>query len=265
MPERFSDEQLGAALEASATPAASGRSSAAWPPPRLSSSRSWRARWPRAAGSTPRTSSGSPDVAALEDPEERLTHFRTLLAEEARMGMLVGVAVGWELARELPPSGTTTRLLASAPDSQRFPNGHPLSRPLHLRALRRHARVLVDPFLAPNNPKAPVSADDVDPTHILLTHAHVDHIADAAAVAKRTGRSDRRAGRDRRLARLQGSRERLRPEPRRHGHLRLGLGEAGAGPPQLDDARRHRHLRERPGDQHRRHHRVPPRRHVPVR
>jgi len=48
-------------------------------------------------------------------------------------------------------------------------------------------RVLVDPFLAPNNPKAPVTADEVDPTHILVTHAHVDHLADAAAVAKRTG------------------------------------------------------------------------------
>ena len=47
--------------------------------------------------------------------------------------------------------------------------------------------MLVDPFLAPNNPKAPVSADEVDPTHILLTHAHVDHLADAVAVAKRTG------------------------------------------------------------------------------
>jgi L-ascorbate metabolism protein UlaG (beta-lactamase superfamily) len=49
------------------------------------------------------------------------------------------------------------------------------------------ARVLVDPFLAPNNPKATVTADDVDPTHILLTHGHVDHIADAVTVAKRTG------------------------------------------------------------------------------
>jgi L-ascorbate metabolism protein UlaG (beta-lactamase superfamily) len=49
------------------------------------------------------------------------------------------------------------------------------------------ARVLVDPFLAPNNPKATVSADDVDPTHVLLTHGHVDHVADAVAVAKRTG------------------------------------------------------------------------------
>ena len=33
--------------------------------------------------------------------EERLTAVRTLLAEEARMGMMVGVAVGWALAGEL--------------------------------------------------------------------------------------------------------------------------------------------------------------------
>ena len=36
-----------------------------------------------------------------EDAEARLAAIRTLLAEETRMGMLVGVAVGWELAREL--------------------------------------------------------------------------------------------------------------------------------------------------------------------
>ena len=48
-------------------------------------------------------------------------------------------------------------------------------------------RILVDPFLSPNNPSAPVGADEVDPTHVLLTHAHVDHLADAVAVAKRTG------------------------------------------------------------------------------
>jgi L-ascorbate metabolism protein UlaG (beta-lactamase superfamily) len=48
------------------------------------------------------------------------------------------------------------------------------------------ARILIDPFLAPNNPKASVTADDLDTTHILLTHGHVDHIADAVAVAKRT-------------------------------------------------------------------------------
>ena len=40
---------------------------------------------------------------ALADPDEasRAEKVETLLAEETRMGMLVGVAVGWELAREL--------------------------------------------------------------------------------------------------------------------------------------------------------------------
>ena len=47
--------------------------------------------------------------------------------------------------------------------------------------------VLLDPFLAPNNPKAVASADDVNPTHIAITHGHVDHMADAVAVATRTG------------------------------------------------------------------------------
>jgi hypothetical protein len=36
-----------------------------------------------------------------EDPDERTRAVRTLLAEETRLGMLIGVAVGWELAREL--------------------------------------------------------------------------------------------------------------------------------------------------------------------
>jgi hypothetical protein len=35
------------------------------------------------------------------DPETRLRAVRTLLAEETRLGMLVGVAVGFELARTL--------------------------------------------------------------------------------------------------------------------------------------------------------------------
>ena len=40
-------------------------------------------------------------AATVPDQEERLTAVRTLLAEEARMGMMVGVAVGWALAQEL--------------------------------------------------------------------------------------------------------------------------------------------------------------------
>jgi len=38
---------------------------------------------------------------ALTDDAERDAAVRTLLAEETRMGMLVGVAVGWALATEL--------------------------------------------------------------------------------------------------------------------------------------------------------------------
>lgn len=40
-------------------------------------------------------------VAGLADESERLTAVRTLLTEETRLGMLIGVAVGWELHREL--------------------------------------------------------------------------------------------------------------------------------------------------------------------
>src|ERR687897_1091974 len=48
------------------------------------------------------------------------------------------------------------------------------------------ARVLVDPFLT-GNPKAAASADEVSPTHILLTHGHGDHFGDTVDIAKRTG------------------------------------------------------------------------------
>jgi hypothetical protein len=40
-------------------------------------------------------------IASIESEEERLVALHTLLAEETRIGMMVGVAVGWELAREL--------------------------------------------------------------------------------------------------------------------------------------------------------------------
>jgi L-ascorbate metabolism protein UlaG (beta-lactamase superfamily) len=48
-------------------------------------------------------------------------------------------------------------------------------------------RVLIDPFLAPNNPVATASAGDVDPTHVLISHGHADHMADAVGVAKASG------------------------------------------------------------------------------
>jgi hypothetical protein len=40
-------------------------------------------------------------VAGLPDEAQRLTELRMLVAEETQLGMLVGVAVGIELAREL--------------------------------------------------------------------------------------------------------------------------------------------------------------------
>ena len=45
-------------------------------------------------------------AAALEGEAERLAAVRTLLAEETRMGMLIGVAVGWALANELTTKET---------------------------------------------------------------------------------------------------------------------------------------------------------------
>ena len=40
-------------------------------------------------------------AATVPDPEERIVAVRALLAEEARMGMMVGVAVGWALKEEM--------------------------------------------------------------------------------------------------------------------------------------------------------------------
>jgi hypothetical protein len=51
-------------------------------------------------------------AATLPDPDERIAAVRGLPAEEARMGMMVGVAVGWALKEEL---ATTDRTEPSAP------------------------------------------------------------------------------------------------------------------------------------------------------
>ena len=47
------------------------------------------------------------------------------------------------------------------------------------------ARIQLDPFYT-GNPLADVPAAGVNPTHILLSHAHGDHVGDAVALAKRT-------------------------------------------------------------------------------
>jgi len=48
-------------------------------------------------------------------------------------------------------------------------------------------KLVIDPFLAPNNPLAPVGPDALEADFILITHGHGDHMADAVSLAKRTG------------------------------------------------------------------------------
>jgi len=47
-------------------------------------------------------------------------------------------------------------------------------------------RILLDPFLD-DQPTSPVQAADVNADFILISHGHFDHVADAAAIAKRCG------------------------------------------------------------------------------
>lgn len=50
------------------------------------------------------------EAASKPDGEERLAAMKTLLAEEGRITMMIGVAVGWALADELGKSETTKEL-----------------------------------------------------------------------------------------------------------------------------------------------------------
>ncbi|HTT28070.1 MAG TPA: hypothetical protein VMG37_06650 [Solirubrobacteraceae bacterium] len=47
------------------------------------------------------------EAIGYDDVSERVRAVQMMLAEETRLGMLVGVAVGFELARELAGSQTT--------------------------------------------------------------------------------------------------------------------------------------------------------------
>ena len=48
-------------------------------------------------------------------------------------------------------------------------------------------RLLFDPFISPNPKAAHINVDAIEADYILISHGHMDHVADAAAIAKRTG------------------------------------------------------------------------------
>lgn len=47
------------------------------------------------------------------------------------------------------------------------------------------AKILLDPFIG-DNPAAKVSSTSLNPTHILISHGHFDHISDAVEIARRS-------------------------------------------------------------------------------
>jgi hypothetical protein len=104
----YSDEQIDAAVEALSDPEAfrEAESQVARVAPRLQVILADAL----SAGGWLGESHDSEVLKAATTPEEeaRITAVRTLLAEETRMGMMVGVAVGWALAERLAEQETET-------------------------------------------------------------------------------------------------------------------------------------------------------------
>jgi hypothetical protein len=104
MPASYSDDELDAAIEALADPRRfrAAESAVSAVAPKL---QRVLAEALEAGGWFGEAHEAEARKAALVPAdEERITAVRTLLAEEARMGMMVGVAVGWALAEELSKS-----------------------------------------------------------------------------------------------------------------------------------------------------------------
>jgi hypothetical protein len=99
--ERYSDEQIDAAIEAISDPEVFRETErqVARAAPRLQRILAEAL----GAGGWFGESHEAEVLKAATDPDDeaRLTAIRTLLAEETRMGMIVGVAVGWALAERL--------------------------------------------------------------------------------------------------------------------------------------------------------------------
>lgn len=54
------------------------------------------------------------------------------------------------------------------------------------RIQHRDVDILIDPFIT-GNPAATIKASELSPTHIILSHAHGDHLGDTVEIAKRSG------------------------------------------------------------------------------
>lgn len=48
-------------------------------------------------------------------------------------------------------------------------------------------KIIIDPYLKPNNPVALTTAEEIECDYILVTHGHRDHLGDAIKISKRTG------------------------------------------------------------------------------
>jgi L-ascorbate metabolism protein UlaG (beta-lactamase superfamily) len=48
-------------------------------------------------------------------------------------------------------------------------------------------KLLFDPFISPNEQAKHINLADIEADHILLSHGHVDHVADCIAIAQGTG------------------------------------------------------------------------------
>jgi hypothetical protein len=108
-PERYSDEQIDAAIEAISDPEVFRESErqVARAAPKLQRILAEALD----AGGWFGESQEAEVLKAATTPDEqaRLAAVKTLLAEETRMGMMVGVALGWALAERLDEQTETTK------------------------------------------------------------------------------------------------------------------------------------------------------------
>ena len=105
---RYSDEQIDAAIDAITQPGAFGDAErmVARAAPQLQ--RVLAAALNEGGWFGESHEAGVLKAATTPGDEERLVAVRTLLAEEARMGMMVGVSVGWAMAEQLARADTDT-------------------------------------------------------------------------------------------------------------------------------------------------------------